>query len=228
MSYCQNQDKLRKLRENTPTIFAPNCWGGITYHHMGLQFCSPLINMHINHDEYLRFLSDPSLYLDQELQLSQMYIDDTLERPFPVAKLGDISLWMNHYHDFKEAAAIWERRKARIKWDNLFVMFFDEDPKRVNIFLELPYEHKVCFVPWETHESGLIPVPYKQIEKLKGYPFWEIVNNLATGDFILYNDVELLYGAKFVKTGNIIREGQVINKYQGDTKRDTENHKSSN
>ena len=225
---CARDEKLRKLRENTPTIFAPNCWGGITYHHLGLEFCSPLINMHISHDEYLKFLGDPHYYLGQELRLREMYIDDTLVRPFPVATLDDISLWMNHYDDFKEAAAIWERRKARIKWDNLFVMFFDDDPKRVEQFLELPYKHKVCFVPWETNIDGLIPVPYKQIEKLKGYPFWEIVNNLATGDFILYNDVELLYGAKFVKTGNIIREGQVINKYQGDTKRDTENHKSSN
>ena len=214
MSYCQNQDKLRKLRENTPTIFAPNCWGGITYHSLGLQFCSPLINMHIDHDEYLRFLSDPQYYLDQELQLRQMYIDDTIERPFPVAGLDDISLWMNHYDDFEEAAAIWERRKARIKWDNLFVMFFDEDPKRVERFLELPYEHKVCFVPWETQEAGLIPVPYRQIDMLKRYPFWEIVNNLALGDFILYDDIELLYGDKFVQIGNILRDGQRVTKHQ--------------
>lgn len=221
MNCYQNQDKLRKLRENTPTIFAPNCWGGITYHHLGLQFCSPLINMHINHDEYLRFLSDPHHYLDQELQLEQMYIDDTLVSPFPVARLGDISLWMNHYTDFDEAAAIWERRKARIKWDNLFVMLFDDDPKKVDRFLRLPYEHKVCFVPWETNDEGLIPVPYKQMEKLQKYPFWEIVNNLALGDFILYDDIELLYGAKYVKIGNILRDGQIISKHQSDTKSDT-------
>ena len=150
-----------------------------------------------------------------------MYIDNTLERPFPVATLDDVSLWMNHYKDFEEAADIWERRKARIKWDNLFVMFFDDDPKRVERFLELPYEHKVCFVPWETNIDGLISVPYRQIEQLKRYPFWEVVNNLALGDFVLYDDVELIYGSKYVQIGNILRDGQIISKYKGDTKRDT-------
>lgn len=31
MIYSQSE-KLKELRENTPTIFAPNCWGGLTYH----------------------------------------------------------------------------------------------------------------------------------------------------------------------------------------------------
>lgn len=213
MDYCRNE-KLRKLRENTPTIFAPNCWGGLTYHHLGLEFCSPLINMHIPHDEYLRFLRDPKYYMSQELVLRQMYIDDSLEKPFPVAMMGDVSLWMNHYTDFEEARDIWERRKERIKWDNLFVMFFDETPELVEQFLELKYDKKVCFVPWETDTKGLIPVPYKKYAQLKRYPFWEIVNNLALGDFILYDDVPLLYGAKFVQIGDILRDGQIVNKYQ--------------
>lgn len=221
MDYCRNE-KLRKLRENTPTIFAPNCWGGLTYHHLGLEFCSPLINMHIPHDEYLRFLRDPKYYMSQELVLRQMYIDDSLERPFPVAMMGDVSLWMNHYTDFDEARDIWERRKERIKWDNLFVMFFDETPELVEQFLELKYDKKVCFVPWETDTKGLIPVPYRKYAQLKRYPFWEIVNNLALGDFILYDDVELLHDCRYVKIGDILRDNQIVSKYQGDTKRDTE------
>lgn len=197
--------KLEYLREHTPTIFAPNCWGGITYHHMSLEFRSPLINMHIPHDEYLRFLSDPMHYMSQELILREMYIDDTLDKPFPIAMLGDVSLWMNHYDNFEEAAAIWERRKERIDWDNLFVMFFDESPELINQFLALPYKKKVCFVPFHAQEPGILSVPYRDQESLRHYPFWEIVNNLALGDFILYDDVELLYDCSFVKTGNIDR-----------------------
>ena len=218
---CSRDDMIRELRENTPTIFAPNCWGGITYHHLGLEFCSPLINMHIPHDEYLRFLRDPKYYMSQELVLRQMYIDDSLERPFPVAMMGDVSLWMNHYTDFDEARDIWERRKKRIKWDNLFVMFFDETPELVEQFLELPYDKKVCFVPWETHIAGLLPVIYRDNDDLSRYPFWEIINNLATGDFVLYDDVELLHDGRFVQTGNILRDGQTVSKYKRDTKRDT-------
>ena len=208
MSWSRN-DKIRELRENTPTIFAPNCWGGITYHHLGLEFRSPLINMHMPHDEYLRFLSDPKYYMSQELTLREMYIDDTLPKPFPVAMLGDVSLWMNHYDDFEEAKAIWERRKARINWDNLFVMLFDEDRDLIGRFLSLTYEKKICFVPWQTDTPGCLPVPYREQEKLRRYPFWEIVNNLALGYFedydILYDDVELIHDCRYIKIGNILK-----------------------
>lgn len=204
MECCQRDEKIRALKENTPTIFAPNCWGGLTYHHLGLEFCSPLINMHETHDDYLKFLEDPKYYLDQELQLFEMYSDPTLEKPFPVVKIADISFWMNHYESFEEAAACWERRKARIKWDNLFVMFFDEDPKRVERFLALPYERKVCFVPWETHIDGLITVPYQTVKYPKlSYPFWEVINNMALGIFKLYDDAELILNGKYVKIGNL-------------------------
>lgn len=199
------ENKLRELKENTPTIFAPNCWGGITYHHLGLEFCSPLINMYEDHDDFIKFLTDPVHYMDQDLRLKEYYTDETYVKAFPVVMLGDIELWMNHYENFDEAAAIWERRKKRIKWDNLFVMLFDKDPKRVERFLSLPYEKKICFVPWETDRPGLIPVPYRLQESLRRYPFWEIVNNLALGDFILYDDVELLHDCSYVKIGNIIK-----------------------
>lgn len=200
------EDKLRELRENTPTIFAPNCWGGITYHHLGLEFCSPLINMHEPEEDYLRFLSDPEHYISQDIKLREMYSDNEHKEPFPVAMMGDIELWMNHYNDFDKAKEAWDRRKARIKWDNLFVMFFTEDPERVDRFLSLPYKKKVCFVPWRTDKEGCLPVPYREQEKLQRYPFWEIINNLALGDFVLYDDVELLYDCRYVKIGNIVKE----------------------
>ena len=202
---CSRDEMLKNLRENTPTIFAPNCWGGITYHHLGLEFCSPFINMHIPHEEYLRFLANPHYYLGQELKLKEMYIDNTLKEPFPIATLDDISLWMNHYSDFNEAKEIFERRAKRVKWDNLFVMLFEEDPAIVERFLALPYEKKVCFVPWESHVDGVISVPYREQEKLKRYPFWEIINNLALGDFIYYDDVVLLHDNRFEKIGNILK-----------------------
>ena len=200
------KEKLKELKAHTPTIFAPNCWGGITYNHLDLEFRSPLINMHENHVDYLKFLENPHYYMDQNLELIQMYKDDTIKQPFPVVALGDISLWMNHYDTFANAKRAWERRKERIDWDNLFVMFFDEDPVLVDRFLRLPYEKKVCFVTWETDRSGCIPVPYRKQEKLRHYPFWEIVNNLALGDFILYDDVELLHDCQYVKIGNIIKD----------------------
>ena len=201
MSTMLREDKIRSLKENTPTIFAPNCWGGITYHHLGLEFCSPLINMWETHDDYLRFLSDPKYYLDQELRLIEMY-QGNLCAPYPIVKLGDVVIRMNHYKDFAEAAACWERRKARIKWDNLIVMFYDDDPRKVEQFMELSYKRKICFVPWETHIDGLIPILYREHEELKDKELWEIMNNIAMGKYILYDDVSLIYDGEYVQIGN--------------------------
>ena len=201
MSIMQREDKIRALRENTPTIFAPNCWGGLTYHHLGLEFCSPLINMWETHDDYLKFLTDPKYYLSKELQLKEIYHGD-LSAPYPIVMLGDITIRMNHYRDFEEAAVCWQRRKARIKWDNLIVMFYDEDPQKIERFLELPYERKICFVTWETHVDGLIPVLYKDREELKEKDLWEVMNNIAMGKYILYDDVSLIYDGEYIQIGN--------------------------
>lgn len=201
------EEKLKDLRENTPTIFAPNCWGGLTYHHLGLQFKSPLINLFIHHDDYLRFLLNPQFYMAQEMTLKEMYSDEYYKKPFPVGLIGDISLWMNHVDTFEKGKADWDRRKERIDWDNLFVMLFEENPELVKKFLELPYEKKVCFVPWPTDEPGLIYVPWREKENLrKRYEMWEMMNNIALGHFVLYDDVELLHDCKYVQIGNIIRE----------------------
>jgi len=60
-------DKYRKLKSDPPTIFCPNCWGGITYHQLGLRFESPIINMFFYPNDYLRFLQSPKHYINCEL-----------------------------------------------------------------------------------------------------------------------------------------------------------------
>lgn len=200
MSLCQSE-KLKTLRENTPTIFAPNCWGGLTYHHLGLEFCSPLINMWETHADYLKFLSDPEYYLAQELRLLEMYHGD-LSNPYPIVGLGDVVIRMNHYKDFSEASACWKRRKQRIKWDDLIVMFFDQDPDMLRTFMSLPYERKLCFAPYDTGIDGVIPVLYRDHDHIKDKEFWEIMNNLAQNKYIYYDDVSLIYDGEFVQIGN--------------------------
>ena len=201
---CRDE-KVKKLRENTPTILSPNCWAGITYHHLGLQFRSPLINMWEDHDEYIRLLSDLKGYMSKDLVFKEMYFDKSLKAPFPVGMLGDVTLYMNHYKDFESAKEAFDRRKKRINWDYIIVMLYDESPERARRFLDLPFEHKICFVPYRSDDPRVISIPYREQEKLQRYPFWEIVNNLALGDFELYDDVDLIYGGKYTKIGDILR-----------------------
>ena len=217
MNYARDE-KLRKLRENTPTIFAPNCWGGLTYHHLGLEFCSPLINMWENHDDYLKLLSDPEYYMSQDIVLKETY-NGGLCAPYPLVMLGDVLIRMNHYKDFEQAKECWYRRKERIKWDNIIAMLWDEDIERIRKFMSLPYERKICFAPFETGIKGVIPVLYREHENLKDKEFWEIMNNLAQFKYILYDDLSLICDDAYVKIGNFDYDPEY--RIKGDTKRDT-------
>ena len=196
-------DYLQDLKEKTPTIFSPNCWGGLTYHQLGLPFMSPLINMWEDHDDYLRLLEDPHYYMSLEPVFLET-CDNKMAPPYPVVMLGDVKVRMNHYRDYAEAMECWHRRVKRIKWDDLFVMLWDEDPLRVERFLSLPFDKKVCFVPWETHIEGCISVPYRQYESLKDKEFWQIMNMLAQGRLTMYDPVTLLHDGEYKKTGDLI------------------------
>ena len=188
-----------ELKKNTPSIISPMCWGGNTYHSLRLQFKSPFINMYLKHDDYLKLLSNLEYYLSCELVFKEMLLEPRLERLFPVALCDDILLFFNHYSTFDEAKECWDRRLNRLNYNNLFVMFFDEKPKNIERFLCLPYTRKICFVPYNTEEKDVISIPYRNIDKFKKKPFWEIVSGTSNGSFIYYNVFDLLLRGKFTK-----------------------------
>jgi len=194
--------KYITLRSNPPSIFAPNCWAGITYNQLGLQFRSPLINMFEDHDDYLKLLKDPHHYLDCELKLKEMGYETNLERNYPIVECDDILLYFNHYVSFEEANEAWKRRKARINWENILVMFFDEAPDRVEKFCQLKYERKICFAPFKSESDCVIPVEYHSNKALDKYAFWQIVDRFAGGDFIYYDVFDLLLYGKITKLGS--------------------------
>lgn len=100
----------------------------------------------------MRFLRDPKRYLDMQLTFP-----DDLKTSYPVGCLGDITLHFMHYSSATEAEQAWNRRKARINWDNLFVLMSDRDgctEEMLREFDALPYRNKVVF----TH----VPMPHIQ------------------------------------------------------------------
>lgn len=186
-----------ELKKNTPTIIAPNCWGGNTYHSLRLQFKSPFINLYLIHEDYLKLLSNLEHYLSCELVLKEMQYEDNLKRFFPVVLCDDILLFFNHYSSFDEAKECWIRRLKRIDFNNLFIMFFEESPDYIEKFLELPYSKKICFIPFYSKKKELVSIPYRKNTKLKKLPFWQIVNDTSNGGFIYYNVFDLLLHCRF-------------------------------
>lgn len=139
-----------KLKNKTFTLFSSNCNGGCICHDLGLQFRSPFVNLYLNAEDYIKFLKNPKNYLDTPLE----FVTDAKES-YPIGILKDITLHFMHYRSPQEAENAWDRRKKRIDWDNLFILWADKDGCTEELLLQfdaLPYQNKVVF----THK----PMPH--------------------------------------------------------------------
>lgn len=116
------QRKLRKRIKNKDfSIICPNCIGGLIYHRLGLKFLSPTINLWMYQYDYLKFVLDLKKYISLDLEFIKS------EYKHPVARLGDITIYFNHYKTNEEAKNSWDIRKKRINYDNLFLIMYDKD-----------------------------------------------------------------------------------------------------
>lgn len=194
-------DKYIRIKEEIPTIFACNCWGGLLYHRLRLPFESTFINLFVKDEHFLRFLYRPDYYMEQKLELGYMDYDEYLGKKYPVGLCGDIEIHFNHYKDFDNAKEDWERRKKRIHWDRLLVMMYTEDESVAIRFSGLPYEKKVCFVPFESDLQGICTIPYKTGKNIR---FFEIVNGAVSGRYQYYDILSVI-------SGDIIRNSQICN-----------------
>ena len=187
-------EKYRLLQQSHLSIFSMNCFGGLISNTFGLPFRSPTVSMFFLEQDYLRFLRDPRAYMEKNLIFKRIGFEQNLKRDYPVVEMGDIELHMNHYINFDDAIKIWERRKSRINWDNLFVAMFTNSEEILEEFNALPYEKKVCFVPFK---SDLNSAWYINPEIKKDLEFWDIVNRFGKGDPFYYDPFDmLLYGKK--------------------------------
>lgn len=108
----------RKIKNKDFSIICSTCIGGIIYHNLGLEFLSPTINMYMNNLDFIKFACNLKYYCSQELEFFDT--DDS----FPVAMCGDIKLNFNHSKTAEDARRDWDRRKVRINYDNIYLIFY--------------------------------------------------------------------------------------------------------
>lgn len=118
----------RRLKNDNFTILCSNCIGGIIYHRLGKRFLSPTINLFFSQPDFVSFCVHLDYYISKDL----VFIDS--DCGFPVAKLeGDgqeiptITINFNHDKENATARQSWEKRKKRIRRDNLFVILYKLD-----------------------------------------------------------------------------------------------------
>lgn len=136
------QHYRKSLLNRDCSIISMNCVGGCMCHDMGIRFNSPTISLSINADDFVKFCENIKWYLRQELEFLNNH-----EYTYPVAKLGDITIYFVHYKSNKEAVESWKKRIKRINWNNIWFMMCERDGCTYEImekFDKLPYK-KVIF-----------------------------------------------------------------------------------
>lgn len=172
--------KLRKKLKTTDfTIISNNCWGSFIYQKYGIKYKSPTVGLYILGHDFVKLCADWERYFKYKLEFiswEQATYHHALlsEKPYPVAKLGDIEIYFMHYHSEEEAAEKWYRRVKRINSDHMIFKLSQREgcsKNDIEKFMNLPLQHKVCFAYDEV--LGTINVP-----ELKGFSGdeMEIVN----------------------------------------------------
>ena len=147
----------KQLTNPDVSIISMNCNGGILYHDLGLQFKSPTVNLFMRAEDFIKFCENLKYYLsiDEFVECTDKSIIE--ERTYPIAYLGDLTLFLVHYHSVEEAQKKWNERKKRINWDNIVILNTDREGTTEEIkdrFEKLPYR-KVMFthLPDDKHKS---------------------------------------------------------------------------
>lgn len=152
-----NIENQKRLQDKNITIISMNCTGGILSHDLGLQFKSPTVNLFFRAEDFIKFCEDLEYYLsiDEFVECTDPKIIG--KRTYPIVYLGDLVLFLVHYHSVKEAQVKWNKRKKRVNWNNIVIINTDREgmtEELKNRFEELPYR-KVMFVnqPDERHPN---------------------------------------------------------------------------
>lgn len=151
-----HRSTLSEKAKNT-SIISVNCTGGILSHDLGLKFLSPTVNLFMRAEDFIKFCENLEYYLNIdnfEVCTDACIVED---RTYPVANLGDLTLFLVHYNSVEEAELKWNERKQRINMNNIAIINNDREGMTDNLkerFEGLPYK-KVMFthIPDDKHPS---------------------------------------------------------------------------
>ena len=201
-------ERYLKVRESHISIISDNCWGGFTYHALGMRFESPFINLFVELDDFAKLACHLQEYLKLPVEFMGTAINENLKLEYPIGRLGDIELYFNHYRSFAEADEIWQKRLGRLNKNNILVKMSIETEAQLEGFREIPYR-KLGFskIPCEDADvidfSKMVDSEYMK-ERFKN-EFFTLVNfqaNSNSEELRYYDTLKLLLGEADYKRVN--------------------------
>lgn len=184
----------KRLQNKDLTLISPNCVGGVVLHELGLRFHTPTINLYIDGLGYFTFLEHLGYYLSTDVVPCTGEKLQAVDAEYPIlvlkgqGSIPDIPLYCVHYGTYAEAVEAWQRRKTRVRFDNLFVIAIaggewwarSNQTELMNRFENLPFENKVFFVNQPVDQTCFPHVHY-----IKGYESSQYLGQLLdyTGPF---------------------------------------------
>lgn len=134
------------------SIISNNCWAGKVYQYLDMPYLSPTAGLYFFAPDYIKFVSDLHHYLDAPLrfinpQESKYYAEikrrNQLDKPIGI--IDDVEIVFLHYKTREEAAEKWNRRKARVNYDNIILKFSRMDlctEKEIATFDAIEFKNK--------------------------------------------------------------------------------------
>lgn len=120
-------------------------WGGVIYSRLDEPFLSPTINLWIGNKDFVRFCARLEKYLNQDLSFEKAGLN------YPVGIVDDIRIHFNHAKTESEAKMLWDKRKERVRFDNLYLLMVGIEglsENDIRIFGDIPCRNRAIL----THE----------------------------------------------------------------------------
>lgn len=145
------------------SIISNNCMGAEISHNLGMRFNSPIVNLQIMPEDYIRFCSNLIHYLSEDIQecvdftqrqrqmIKKEFGREAEELSFPFGICDDILIAFQHYLSFDKAKEDWERRRSRVDLSHCGVILTVDDKykKEAMAFDRLGYTNKILLaVNW--------------------------------------------------------------------------------
>jgi uncharacterized protein (DUF1919 family) len=153
----------RLLQKRVPhrnfSIISNDCWGGMACEELAMPYQSPFVGLFLVPQDYVRMLArlQPALEAPLEFKISSRhgFLNEWREqtnRFYPIGMLPDeVEIHFLHYASAAEAKEKWQRRTARIHWDNLRIKLswheYPESEMALRDFAKLALPSKLMLVP---------------------------------------------------------------------------------